>query len=161
MKSQQFKPLRHAGRRLQWLRVVTVTIGRIPIAGITMITLVRLASRIGPIALVVLFQNVLVGCNKSSLEANGIADDRCGPNLHLTPTSNFCVSLPKELGKGTPTHFRANRPIRGAIGQSGCEIKKGQYVTLVVPERLQDGVNEATFVSTQGCIVRLKWRFLD
>ena len=103
---------------------------------------------------------ILPGCNTSSSEFYRIAD-RCGENLHLTPTSNYCVSMPREVDKAVPDYLIANRSIKGRLGKESCLIKKGDYVTLLPPGGIASGVKESLFASKNGCVTSLKWDFLD
>ena len=69
--------------------------------------------------------------------------DRCGKNLHPTPTSNFCVSVPKELEKGSFGYMWAKHDIKGYAGKSTCSIKKGENVVLLPPGGVEEGVTVA------------------
>ena len=44
--------------------------------------------------------------------------DRCGKNLHPTPTSNFCVSAQKELEEGRFGHKSSEHKIKDCDGES-------------------------------------------
>ena len=86
--------------------------------------------------------------------------DRCGKNLHPTPTSNFCVSVPKELEKGSFGYMWAKHEIKGYAGKSTCHIKKGEYVVLLPPGGVESGVTKLLFASKDGCIAKLRFQFL-
>ena len=86
--------------------------------------------------------------------------DRCGKNLHPTPTSNFCVSVPNELEKGSFGYMWAKNDIKGYAGESNCSIKKGEYVVLLPPGGVEDGVTKLLFASKDGCIAKLRFHFL-
>ena len=86
--------------------------------------------------------------------------DRCGKNLHPNPTSNFCVSVPKELEKGSFGYMWAKHEIKGFAGKSTCSIKKGEYVVPLPPGGVESGVTKLLFASKDGCIAKLRFQFL-
>ena len=111
------------------------------------------------LALGVAVQVSLPGC-KTSSSGFHTTPDRCGEYLHLTPTSNYCVSMPKEVDKVIPNYIKTNRSIRGRLGKESCLIRKGEYVTLLPPGGVAHGVKESFFASIDGCVISLKWDFL-
>jgi hypothetical protein len=84
--------------------------------------------------------------------------DRCGPNMQLTPTSNFCVSIPNEITKIGGGYFMAKKDIRGALGGELCIVQKDSYLTLLPPGGVIDGQEAALFAGNDGCVVRLAFR---
>ena len=86
--------------------------------------------------------------------------DRCGKNLHPTATSTYCVSVPSELEKGSFGYMRAKLDIKGYTGRDLCIIRKGEYVVLLPPGGVEEGVSKYLFASKDGCIVKLDFEFL-
>ena len=87
--------------------------------------------------------------------------DRCGKNLHPTATSTYCVSVPKELEKGSFGYMQARHDIKGYAGRDICTIRKGEYVVLLPPGGVEEGVRKYLFASKDGCIAKLSFEFLE
>ena len=86
--------------------------------------------------------------------------DRCGKNLHPTATSTYCVSVPEELEKGSFGYMQARHDIKGYAGRDICTIRKGEYVVLLPPGGVEEGVRKYLFASKDGCIAKLRFQFL-
>lgn len=86
--------------------------------------------------------------------------DRCGKSLHPTPTSNYCVSVPKELKKGSFGYMQAKHDIKGYAGRDACSIRKGEYLVLLPPGGVEERVRKYLFASKDGCIAKLRFEFL-
>jgi len=108
--------------------------------------------RIAPLSLF-----VLIACKPKA----EIHEDRCGPNLQLTPTSNFCVSTPQEVTKQTPSIFIAKKDIEGINGKSTCHVKKGDFLRLLPPGGVKEGKEAALFSADNGCVVQLAFHIID
>ena len=73
--------------------------------------------------------------------------DLCGKNLHPTATSTYCVTVPKELEKGSFGYMQARHDIKGYAGRDICTIRKGEYVVQLPPGGVEEGVRKYLFAS--------------